>query len=281
VRVALFLPSPVPFSHPYFNMRNHRKLMVVDGLVGFTGGINIRDGCLLARHPPHPTRDVHFRVRGPVVRELLETFIFDWRYTTRESLASSDWIVPLAPVGDVVARGIADGPDETQDSLLLLLQGALAAARRSVWIVTPYFLPEAPLLDALRVTAMRGVDVRVLVPERGNLRLVNWAMQAQYARIVGAGVKLALGRTPFDHTKLMVVDGMWSLVGSANWDPRSLRLNFEYVMECWSEPLAAQLLEVIAEKARGARYLSRIELESRPLFTRIRDGFAWLAQPYL
>lgn len=281
VRVALFLPSPFPFSHPYFNMRNHRKLLVVDGRIGFTGGINIRDGCVLADRPRHPTRDVHFRVAGPVVQHLLEAFVFDWRYTTRESLDGPEWFVPLEPAGDMVARGIADGPDETHDSLPLVLQGALAAARESVHIVTPYFLPEKPLLDTLRVTALRGVDVRVYVPERGNLRLVNWAMRAQFARILEGGIKVALTREPFDHSKLMVVDRTWSLVGSANWDPRSLRLNFEYVLECWSEPLAQRLLALVEEKAAGARYLSRSDITSQPLLERLRDGVAWLAQPYL
>ena len=281
VRVALFLPSPFPFSHPYFNMRNHRKLLVIDGATGFTGGINVRDGCLLADNPRHPTRDIHFRVQGPVVRHLVDAFVFDWRYTTREVLDGPAWFVPLGRMGDVVARGIADGPDETHDSLPLVLQGALATARESVHVVTPYFLPEKPLLDALRVTALRGVDVRVYVPAVGNLRLVNWAMQAQFARVVQGGVKVALTRAPFDHSKLMVVDGAWSLVGSANWDPRSLRLNFEYVLECWSESLARDLLDVITEKAEGAHYVTRAELAARPLFTRIRDGVAWLGQPYL
>jgi cardiolipin synthase len=281
IRVALFLPSPFPFSHPYFNMRNHRKLLVVDGTVGFTGGINIRDGCVLASHPVHPTRDVHFRVRGPVVRHLVEAFLFDWRYTTRESLDGPEWLGVINPAGDMVARGIADGPDETHDSLPLVLQGALATARESVRIVTPYFLPETSLLDSLRVAALRGVDVRVYVPEHGNLRLVHWAMRAQFARIIQGGVQVALTRAPFDHSKLMVVDEAWSLVGSANWDPRSLRLNFEYVLECWSEPLARQLLQLIEEKAVGARTLTRADMEAQPLSHRLRDGVAWLAQPYL
>lgn len=281
IRVAEFLPSAVPFSHPYFHLRNHRKILVVDGLVGFTGGMNVRDACLLATDPPYPTRDVHFRVEGPVVREMVDAFAADWRFTTREELGSDGWCPDLESRGDVLARGIADGPDEANDALLLTLQGALSEARESVWIVTPYFLPEPPLLDALRVTALRGVEVRILVPERGNLRLVTWAMQKQFARVLQGGCKVALTRAPFDHSKLLVIDGIWSLVGSANWDPRSLRLNFEYVLECWSVPFATQLLELIAEKARGAHWLSTMELASRPRLQRLRDGVAWLAQPYL
>jgi cardiolipin synthase len=281
IRVAEFLPSPFPFSHPYFHLRNHRKILVVDGKVAFTGGMNVRDACLLASDPPYPTRDVHFRVTGPVVRQMVDAFATDWRFTTRESLGTDGWCPDLEETGDVLARGIADGPDEANDALLLTLQGALSEARESVWIVTPYFLPEPPLLDALRVTALRGVDVRILVPERGNLRLVTWAMQKLFARVIQGGCKVGLTRAPFDHSKLVVIDGTWSLVGSANWDPRSLRLNFEYVLECWSKPLATQLLEIINEKARGARWLSLMELAAMPRWERLRDGVAWLAQPYL
>ena len=281
IPVAQFLPSPFPFSHPYFHLRNHRKILVVDGCVGFTGGMNVRDACLLATNPPYPTRDVHFRFEGPVVRQMVDAFAADWRFTTREEIPVDGWCPDLTEQGDVLARGIADGPDEANDALLLTLQGALSEARESAWIVTPYFLPEPPLLDALRVTALRGVDVRILVPERGNLHLVTWAMQKLFARVLQGGCKVGLTPPPFDHSKLVVIDGTWSLVGSANWDPRSLRLNFEYVVECWSEPFAAQLLELIDEKARGARWISAMEFDNRSLLRRLRDGVAWLAQPYL
>lgn len=281
IRVAEFLPSPVPFSHPYFNLRNHRKLLVVDGRVGFTGGMNVRDSCLLKRNPGKPTRDIHFRVTGPVVRQLSEAFAFDWRFTTREVLSGDEWFPATEIAGDVLARGIATGPDETNDALMLVLQGALSEARERVWIVTPYFLPEPPLMDALRVAAMRGVDVRILVPARGNLRLVTWAMQKQFQHVLQGGCNVGLTPAPFDHSKLMVVDGTWSLVGSANWDPRSLRLNFEFVLECWSTELAGKLIELIEEKAAQAHWLRRSELASRPFLARVRDGVAWLAQPYL
>ncbi len=136
-------------------------------------------------------------------------------------------------------------------------------------------------MNALRVTALRGVAVTIYVPEHGNLRLVNWAMRAQFPWVLAGGCRVVVTPPPFDHSKLMVVDGRWSLVGSANWDPRSLRLNFEYCLECWSEPLAAELLAIIAAKAAGGRALDRGELARQPLALRLRDGVAWLGQPYL
>ncbi len=281
IPVAEFLRSPFPFSNPYFNLRNHRKLMIVDGRIGFTGGMNIRDACVLASRPSLPTQDVHFRVEGPVVRHLADAFTFDWRFATRELLDGEAWFPDLPRAGDVAARGIADGPDETLDSLALVLQGALAEARHSVRIMTPYFLPESSLMDALRVTALRGVDVRIYVPSRVNLRLVGWAMQAQFARVLQGGCRVIATPPPFDHTKLMVVDDTWSLVGSANWDPRSLRLNFEYCLECWSPALAGELLAIIDRKAAHGVELDAGTLNRRPLPLRLRDGVAWLAQPYL
>jgi cardiolipin synthase len=281
ITVARFLPPFLPWPQPYFNLRNHRKLMVVDGMMGFCGGLNIRDGCLLALNPPAPTRDLHFRIRGPVVGQLMSAVAFDWAFTTHEQLAGPAWFPPLDAAGSMLARGIRDGPDEDFETLLMTFLGALSQATRSVRIATPYFLPDAPLIDALRVAALRGVRVEVVLPERGNLRLVQWAAAAQLWQVVQWGCRVYLAPPPFDHSKLFLVDGAWSLIGSANWDPRSLRLNFEYGVECYSTDLAARLGEVFEAKIAGARLLTVADLERRSLPVKLRDGVAWLAQPYL
>jgi cardiolipin synthase A/B len=281
ITVALFLAPLVPWPHPYFNLRNHRKLMVVDGTIGFCGGLNIRDACLLALHPPDPTQDVHFRIRGPVVQQLMRAIAFDWEFTTKEPLAGAPWFPPLEPAGAVLARGVADGPDENFETLLMTILGALGQATSSIRIATPYFLPDPPLIDALRVAALRGVRVEIVLPERGNLRLVQWAATAQLSQVVRWGCEVYLSPPPFDHSKLLVMDGVWSLIGSANWDPRSLRLNFEYSVECYSTELAAQLNAVFDAKKAGGRRVTLTELQGRSLPVRLRDGVAWLAQPYL
>lgn len=281
VPAARFLPPLLPLAHPYVNLRNHRKLLVVDGRVGFCGGLNIRDACVLAYHPKEPTRDLHFRVRGPVVAQMMQALAFDWRFTTGERLAGHTWFPELEAAGDIHARGVPDGPDEDFESFLMTLLGALSQATRSVRVVTPYFLPDAPLIDALRVAALRGVSVDILLPARGNLRLVQWAATAQLGQVVGAGCRVHLTPPPFDHSKLLVVDGVWSLIGSGNWDPRSLRLNFEYLLECYSPELAGRLERVVDAKQRGAHLLTPAHLDRRPLPVKLRDGVAWLAQPYL
>jgi cardiolipin synthase len=281
IPVALFLPPLVAFPSAYFNLRNHRKLLIVDGAVGFCGGLNIRDGCLLALHTPEPTQDLHFRIQGPVVRQLMRAAAFDWEFTTRERLADGPWYTPPQPVGTVLARGIADGPDEDFETLLMTILGALSQATRSIRIVTPYFLPDPPMIDALRVAALRGVRVEILLPEHGNLRLVEWAATAQLSQVVRWGCEVHRTPAPFDHSKMVLIDGVWSLIGSANWDPRSLRLNFEYSVECYSTELAAQLNAVFDAKLAESRPVTLRQLERRSLPVKLRDGVAWLAQPYL
>jgi cardiolipin synthase A/B len=280
VRVAAFLPPRIPLFQPYFNLRNHRKLLVVDGELGFCGGMNIRDDHLLALNPAAATQDVHFRLRGPVVQQLAQAFAFDWAFTTRETLDGEPTPAPPGG-GDVAARGVPDGPDEDYETLGLVLLGAVSQARRTVRIATPYFLPDPPLVDALRIAALRGVRVDIVLPERGNLRLVQWAATAQLGQVVKWGCRVYLSRPPFDHSKIFVVDGTWSLIGSANWDPRSLRLNFEYDVECYSETLAARLDALLDAKIAGGRRITRADLDRRPLALRLRDGVARLAQPYL
>jgi cardiolipin synthase len=260
-------------------------MMIVDGAIGFCGGLNIRDDCVLALNRPGATQDLHFRIRGPVVRQLMRAFAFDWHFTTGEDLPDAEWCPTPAgaesPVGDVVARGIPDGPDADFETILMTILGAIGQARQSIRLATPYFLPDQPLIDALRVAALRGVNVEIVLPEHGNLRLVQWAMTAQLAQVLAWGCHVYLSRPPFDHTKLMVIDGAWSLIGSANLDPRSLRLNFEYNVECYSPALAATLAAMLDAKIATGRPLPIGELSRRPLLRRLRDSAVWLAQPYL
>lgn len=282
IRVAQFLPGKVPLPNPYSNLRNHRKLLIVDGETGFIGGLNVRDQCVIASAPPEQaTRDTHFLLRGPIVEQLQTAFAFDWHFSTREKLIGPAWFPDLSSLGPVIARGIADGPDETKGALPITLQGALAQARDRVRIVTPYFLPDPGLIDALNVTAMRGVTVEIYLPAKGNLRLVQWAQTAQLGQVFRGGCKVFLTAAPFDHSKLMTVDGQWSLIGSANWDPRSLRLNFEYVVECYCRNFTGELDSLIEQKAAGSHQLTGGELAARPLWVKLRDGAVWLAQPYL
>ena len=160
-------------------MRNHRKLLIVDRVVGFAGGLNVREGCLLRLEPSHPVQDLHFRFDGPVVDQLFAAFLEDWVFTTDEIPSGPAWQSATRLAGTVPARGIPDGPDEHFENIRWTMLAALGAARESVRIATPDFLPDTAVITGLRLAAMRGVRVEILLPEVNNLRFVQWASTAQ------------------------------------------------------------------------------------------------------
>ena len=281
VRVAEFLPSRLPIRHPYLNLRNHRKLLIVDHRIGFAGGLNIREGCMLEDASAHPVQDLHFRIEGPLVDHMFSAAHEDWYFTTGELLGGPAWHSATSRAGDVWARGIPDGPDEDFETIMWTILAALGAAQESIRIITPYFLPELPMLTALRLAALRGLEVEILVPARNNLRFVQWASTSHLRQVLGSGCRVWLTPPPFDHSKAMIVDGAWSLIGSANWDARSLRLNFEYNVECYDETLARRLRALTENKLRRSRRLTIEELDGRSLPLRMRDGLARLLAPYL
>ena len=260
---ARFLFSLVPWRVSFLNLRNHRKLLIVDGRIGFTGGMNLRRHHVMAEAGRAPVKDVHFRIDGPVVAQMMEVFADDWWFTTREDLTGEPWFPPIGSAGPAVARGIAAGPHEEQPKMQWTLFGAVAEARRSVRIVTPYFLPDESLMTVLRLAAMGGVEIDIVLPAKNNLPLVAWAAAVRLDPLLEAGCRLWLSPPPFDHAKLMVVDGVWSLFGSSNWDPRSLRLNFEYNVEAYDVELAGRLQAIISERIAAAQPLTREALKRR------------------
>jgi cardiolipin synthase len=243
--------------------------------------MNIRAGHRLDPPSRHPVRDLHFEIHGPVVAQLQECFISDWEFATGELLAGKLWFPTIQPHGPALCRGIPDGPDSRRDMIRFTLLAAINAAQRSLTVVTPYFLPDVTLITALNVAAMRGVHVSILLPEKNNLALVQWASTAQLWQVLERGCEVYLTKPPFDHTKIVLVDDAWSFVGSANWDARSLRLNFEFNVECYDLDLAANLNELIRTKLSTAKKITLKDVDSRPLLIRVRDGIARLATPYL
>ena len=278
VTTALFIPVR---NIRVLNLRTHRKMMVVDGEIGFTGGMNIRLNHLVSEAEKDPTIDIHFRLHGPVVMQLQEVFAEDWSFATGEILQGPLWIVPASMHGSIFARGIADGPDESVSALALTLHAALSAAKRRIRIVTPYFVPDLTLLSALCVASTRGIEVDIVIPQRGNLRFVEWAAWSQMQELLSFGCRIWLTPPPFDHSKMMTVDGLWALFGSSNWDARSLRLNFEHNVEAHDQHFAETIDALIAEKIARSTALTFEAVEARPFWKKYRDSLARLASPYL
>ncbi len=279
VPAARFLHSVLPWRMPFFNLRSHKKILVIDGRIGFTGGMNISDQNVMATKPEAPVQDLHFRIDGPVVRQLAQAFAEDWAFITDEEVDEAEASPEVAPRPGALARIIDSGPDEDLEKVEFAVLQAVACARHRIAVMTPYFLPDERLNTALALAAMRGVAVDLVIPEKSDHALVDWAAQANIGPLLSDGVRIWRSPPPFHHTKLMVVDADWCLIGSCNWDIRSFRLNFELCMELYDQDLAEQLVGVM-HVAQG-RSLSQQDLASRTLPIRLRDAAARLLLPYL
>ncbi len=284
VSVATFNPTLIPARFHAAHLRNHRKLLVADGTSGFTGGMNISSPYWRPEAPEQACHDLHFRMRGPVVAHLMQCFAEDWCDTTGERLDEHFWGKPSAPVeepGSSRARGIEAGPDEALDRMRWTFMGALSAAQYSVRIWTPYFVPDQAIVAALSTAALRGVRIDVLTPANGDHPSVQWAARAHYWQVMEHGVRIFERPGSFDHTKLMLIDGHWCCLGSANWDARSLRLSFEFNVEVYDAALCTHL-EALFDAARETSAAVMPEaLRARPLAVRLRDGMARLFTPIL
>jgi cardiolipin synthase len=229
----------------------------------------------------HFVQDLHFRVEGPVVTRLQEAFVNDWAFTTGEILDGHDWFPELKESGNVIARVISDGPDADLDKLRWTLLAAVTEAQTSIQIITPYFLPDNTLVTALNLAALRGVRVDIILPAKNNLPFMHWASRALWWQVLERGCHVWLTPPPFDHSKLIIVDNHWVLFGSANWDARSLRLNFELNVECYGREFAKEMEQVIAKKMLGAHEVTLAEVDARNIPGKIRDAIARLFSPFL
>jgi len=281
IKVARFLPFRVSLSGLRVNLRNHRKLLVVDGCIGFTGGMNIGQRHMV-EDPGNSkkTQDIHFKVEGPAVYALEHVFIEDWVFAAdRHSMppGRSD----MEPVGEALCRGIKDGPNEDFEAFQWILLGAISCARKSVKIMTPYFIPPRELVATLTAAALRGVDVEIILPKKNNVPIVAWAMQGMLPELLRYGVRAFYQPPPFAHSKLLIVDDFYVNIGSANLDPRSLQLNFEFNLEVYDPDLGAQLSAFFDRVRVDSEPLSEAMLLSRGFLVRLRDATFQLFAPYL
>ncbi|MGN6094994.1 MAG: phospholipase D-like domain-containing protein [Bosea sp. (in: a-proteobacteria)] len=268
---------------PYANLRTHRKIIVVDGTVAFMGGMNIRQGFTAEFAGEASAHDTHFQVTGPVVADLFAVAAEDWRFTAGETLEGEAWAIrtPVAPGPDVLMRVVPSGPDACLENNHKILTGALSVARRSVKVMSPYFLPDQELISALVTAARRGVAIDIVVPSVNNLVLVDRAMTAQFDQILKNYCRIWRASGPFDHSKLFVVDECWAYVGSSNLDPRSLRLNFEIDIEVLDRDFAGGIDARIGTVIATATEVTLAGLRARPYLLRLMDRLIWLGSPYL
>ena len=279
VSVGRFLPPRLIPPSIYVNLRNHRKLLVVDNDVAYAGGMNISDDHTSVPGKQRRVTDVHFSLRGPVIAELTAVFRDDWLFTTGQTIKADERPAPLSD-GPARCRVVPDGPGDNLDALALTILGITGGASDSIDIMTPYFLPSRELIASLQAAALRGIRIRVVLPAKNNLFYVHWANRNLLAELLEWGIEICYQPKPFCHSKLLCVDDEYCLIGSANLDPRSLRLNFELGVEIFSAPLNAELRAHIDEVAAQSKPVTIEELQARSTPVRLRDSFVNLFSPY-
>ena len=279
IPVARFLHSLVPWKMPFLNLRLHKKSLIIDGRVAYLGGLNIGSENIKGSDRSRLVRDTHFRIEGPVVEQIWHDFAADWQFANNEILPHPPAQESADHAAGRSARIIAVGPDQEADQLVYVLLSAISCARHSIRIMTPYFLPDESIITALQIAALKGVDVHIIFPATNNKLLVGWAMNAHIGPLLMSGCRLSHSAPPFDHSKWMTIDEEWVLIGSPNWDIRSLRLNFEIAMEAYDTGLAKHLNASLFHT--GLHPIHRKEWESRSVFGCYRDAIARLLMPYL
>jgi len=303
VEVAFFLPARLIFFQP-MNLRNHRKIVIVDGETAFTGGINVMDEYRRVAGQA-PWRDTHLRVRGPAAQALGHVFELDWHFATRREIpaapAALATSLALAPreareareageagdareADDATVAIVRSGPDvegPLRETIHRLFFSAITLARSRVYITTPYFIPDRAILVALQTAAMRGVDVRLLFPKRNNHPFVGQAGRSFYEDLLWAGVAIHEYGPGMIHAKTMVVDGTVAMVGSANMDLRSFRLNFEVHALVRDAATAAQLEACFEADLAVSSPIDPVSFAARPWTQKVIEGAARLLSPLM
>ncbi|MBN1345223.1 MAG: cardiolipin synthase [Phycisphaerae bacterium] len=281
VQVAFALPV-IPWRGRWrVNYRNHRKIAIIDGRIGFTGSQNIGDEYLGRLKKFGPWRDTHLKIVGPAVQDLQEVFIEDWHYTTKELLAGDDYYPSSTAAGEHVAQIVPSGPDQVANVMHQLLFAAVAAAGSSISVITPYFSPDEAMILALASASYRGVRVRLIVPSCGDHRVVLWAGRSYYEELTRSGVEIYEHDGAMLHSKVMIVDQAWAMVGSANMDERSFRINFELTTLLYDSNLAGDLHRDFEGLRRQSRTITRQDVANRSFGESILLGLARLASPVL
>ncbi|OCT14513.1 cardiolipin synthase [Paenibacillus pectinilyticus] len=282
---AAFFPSRIPFLNYRVNYRNHRKLVIIDGQIGYIGGFNIGNEYLGLDPKFGHWRDTHLRLKGSVVLALQNRFVLDWNLASATPMEVVSHYFPLVKEKDVQGQVpmqiVASGPNETWPHFVYTFLKLIHMAKNRILLQTPYFIPEESMLNALRVAALSGIDVRIMIPLKADHLFVHWASLYYVGELLRAGVKCYLYDYGFLHAKTIIVDGKVASVGTANFDIRSLRLNFETNALMFHEETAKKLESTFWTDMEGCMELTLEEYEKRSLRIRFLESISKLISPIL
>ncbi|WP_456272702.1 cardiolipin synthase [Bacillus sp. AK031] len=281
--VEVFFPSRIPYINPRLNYRNHRKLVIIDGVTGYVGGFNVGDEYLGLDPKFGYWRDTHLRLEGSAVHAMQTRFILDWNQASASRDISLDYryFPDVSFTGNAGVQIVTSGPDSEWEQIKNGYIKMISSAKKSIYIQTPYFIPDASLLDALRIAALSGIDVRIMIPNKPDHMFVYWATFSYIGEMLKAGARIYIYDNGFIHAKTIVVDGELSSVGTANIDVRSFRLNFEVNAFIYDVDLSKELGSIFLNDIKLSRELTMEEYLKRPLWIRFKESISRLLSPIL
>lgn len=281
IDIMPFLPAKFPIIGSKLNYRNHRKIVVIDGKVGYTGGINIGDEYMGKNKKFGYWRDTHIRIEGTSVYLLQMTFLIDWYYTTKEIILIKKYFPKMSYCGDSMVQVVASGPDSDWEAIHYAYFSAICQAKKNIYIETPYFIPDESILRALKSAALSGVDVRIIFPKIADHKMVNSASYSYFADILKSGGKVYLYTKGFIHSKIVIIDDKISSTGSANMDLRSFMLNFEINAFIYDKDVIEIMTKDFFEDMKNSEELDESDFENRNIIIKAKESISRLFSPIL
>ena len=281
IQVGAFFPPKLPKINFKINYRNHRKLAIIDGHTGYIGGFNIGDEYLGKSDKFGYWRDTHLRIRGDAVKTMQTRFILDWNQASRNHIGYDEKYFLGGEIGDVGIQIVSSGPDQDWEQIKYGYIKMILAAKEYVYIQTPYFIPDDSLMDALRIAALSGVKIKVMIPNKPDHMFVYWATLSSVGELLHEGAEVYLYQNGFLHAKTIVVDGKISSVGTANIDVRSFRLNFEVNAFLYDVDIANQLVEAFQQDIKLSTQMTRSLYERRSVAIKFKESISRLLSPIL
>ncbi|HDZ41652.1 MAG TPA: cardiolipin synthase [Bacteroidetes bacterium] len=280
VQIFPFFPVRFPWLASKINYRNHRKILIIDGKTGFVGGMNIADKYLHGLPHLGKWRDTHLKITGDSVAGLNRIFLKDWYFLSGEILTrEKEYFPKLSAKGCSWIQLASSGPDSDWATIMQAYLTAIATARRKVYLCTPYFSPNESILNALKTTALSGKDVRLIIPERADSIIANWISRSYVSELLYAGVRMYFYTPGFNHSKYIVVDGVFSSVGSVNVDVRSFDLDFEVTALIYDEDFAARLEELFMNDLKSSKEILFDLWEGRSKAEKYKESLARIFGP--
>lgn len=281
IEIYSFMEVRFPRLTSRVNFRNHRKILIIDGKIGFTGGINIADRYIEGNTKVGPWRDTHLQITGDAVACLQVIFAADWFFVINDNLSGPEYFPPLSDKPGTPIQISASGPDSDWQSINQAFFSAISNAREYIYITTPYLMPPPPVFEALKTAALSNVDVRIIIPEKGDARIAKWCSFSYVEELLEAGVKIYLYKTGFIHSKILISDDVFTTIGTTNLDFRSLETNFEVNAFIYEEQFTLKVKQTFKTDLKNSREIKLQEWIQRPWHNKLRESLAHIVSPML